>query len=387
MIRNIKIITAFSFTAMLFLGVAGSLIGAAARNIGLSPLQINLMLVSQNVGFMVSVLITGALADTYAKPRILFFGSLILAAAFLVFYMSGNFGLNLLIMFFIGIGIGTYEGSTDAMLLDIHTQREGLFINLNHFFVTFGSILITVYLIFLEMNWRTAVTQSGIVVILLAVLFFFTKVQAKAKHAESYINRMKIITRERLLIGFFIATIIIVGAEAGTVGNLTTFLMDLRGFTQLTSKFGLILFLVGMAIGRLILGFITPKHRISLFILGLLASSAVIYGLLYFLDLGTYTYLLIFLAGMSLSASLPLILTQAGITYPDMSGTVLGAIKVAIPIGGFVIPALIALLVRTTSFSFSLIVFPLSFLFAFVMLSWIMGKSIFNSEETVDLSP
>lgn len=382
MIKNIKIITASSFTAMLFLGVAGSLIGAAARNIGLSPFQINLMLVSQNVGFMVSVLITGALADTYAKPRILFWGSLILAAAFLFFYLFNSFGLNLLIMFFIGVGIGTYEGTTDAMLLDIHTHRQGLFINLNHFFVTFGSILITIYLIFLEMNWRNAVTQSGISVFLLAVLFVFIRVETKAKHAESYVKRMQMITREKLLVGFFIATIIIVGAEAGTVGNLTTYLMDLRGFNQVTSKFGLILFLVGMAIGRLILGYLTPKHKIPTFILGLLASSAVVYGLLYFLDLGVYTYLLIFLAGISLSAALPLILTQAGITYPDMSGTVLGAIKVAIPIGGFVIPGLIALLVRTTSFSFSLIVFPLSFLFAFGVLAWIMNSSTISAIET-----
>lgn len=130
---------------MLLLGVGATLIGAAARNIGLSPYEISLMLMVQNLGFMVSVMISGAFADTYSKPRILMVGSLILSAAFLTFYSTEWFNLNLAIMFMIGAGIGTYEGVTDAMLIDIHPKRGSMHININHFFVTFGSIVITVY--------------------------------------------------------------------------------------------------------------------------------------------------------------------------------------------------------------------------------------------------
>src|SRR4030043_122156 len=75
-----------------------------------------------------------------------------LAVSFLTFYLSDAYWINLVIMLFIGVGIGTYEGVTDAMLLDIHTKRVGLHININHLFVTLGSALIAIYLIFLEMN-------------------------------------------------------------------------------------------------------------------------------------------------------------------------------------------------------------------------------------------
>jgi hypothetical protein len=44
MIRNIKAITASCYVAMFFLGVSASLVGAAARNIGLSPYQIGLLI-------------------------------------------------------------------------------------------------------------------------------------------------------------------------------------------------------------------------------------------------------------------------------------------------------------------------------------------------------
>jgi MFS family permease len=78
MIQNINAITAASFLAMFFMGIYSSMIGAAARNIGLTPYQIGLMIAIQNLGFMVSVLVSGALADTYPKPRILMAGSIIL---------------------------------------------------------------------------------------------------------------------------------------------------------------------------------------------------------------------------------------------------------------------------------------------------------------------
>ena len=71
MIKNVSLITASSYISMLFLGVAGTLIGAASRNIGLSPFEIGLMIAIQNLGFMVSVLVSGALADTVEKPKLL----------------------------------------------------------------------------------------------------------------------------------------------------------------------------------------------------------------------------------------------------------------------------------------------------------------------------
>jgi FHS family glucose/mannose:H+ symporter-like MFS transporter len=367
MIKNLSAITASSYLSMLFLGVAGTLVGAAARNIGLSPFEIGLMITIQNIGFMLSVMVSGAMADSYPKPRILFIGSLILSAAFLTFYLTQIFNLNLFIMLMIGVGIGTYEGVTDAMLIDIHPQKESLHININHFFVTFGAILITIYLIFLQMDWRIAIVQSGLLVIVLALAFGLMKQQQNTKLTEPYLDRMKILTRDKVVIAFFITTALVVGVEAGTIGILTTYLMDLREFSQITSKIGLLVFLVGIAVGRLIMGYLSPRDKIYQILLGLFGSSIAVYSILYFFDINYLTYGVIFLAGLSISASLPLILTQAGLLYQDMAGTVLGSIKVAIPIGGIMIPFLMSILVRIANFETSLIIFPLCFLLGFLL--------------------
>ena len=81
----------------------------------------------------------------------------------------------MLVMFAIGAGIGTYEGVTDAMLLDVHRERQSYHINVNHFFVTLGSIIMVLYLTFLTVNWRNALTQSGVAVLLLALVFAFLR--------------------------------------------------------------------------------------------------------------------------------------------------------------------------------------------------------------------
>jgi len=368
MIRSVKAITASCYLSMFFLGVSASLIGAAARNIGLSPYEIGLLIAAQQVGFLLSVSVSGALSDTYQKPKILFAGSLILAFAFLTFYRSDLFWVNLVIMFLIGVGIATYEGVTDPLLLDIHTQRQGLHINVNHFFVTFGSIMITVYLLFLQMEWRRSVVQSGIVVLFLAAFFGLAKIDAKEKKAEPFLERLRVLKGERLLLALFAATAIAVGVEIGSISILTTFLMDLRGFDQVTSKFGLIIFLAGMATGRLVLGLFTQKRKMSYYILALFGLASFVYTGLFFLSLDGATYGAIFLAGISISALLPFMITLAGLLYSEMAGTVLGFIKVAAGIGGILLPLFMSLVARSVSFQASLFLFPLALLLAFLIL-------------------
>ena len=93
--------TGLSFGAMFFIGVGITVLGAAARNIGLTAYEIGVLQTIQNIGFMASVLVVGAMADSFSKPRLLLSGSLILAAAFFLFYRSPGLGLNAALMFFI----------------------------------------------------------------------------------------------------------------------------------------------------------------------------------------------------------------------------------------------------------------------------------------------
>ena len=93
--------------------------------------------------------------------------------------------------------------------------------------------------------------------------------------------------------------------------------------------------------------------------LGLMAS-VMISSVLFFFDFNILTYGGVFLAGLSISILIPLMLIKAGLIYHEMAGTVLGSIKVAIPIDGILLPFVLSLLVQFTSFGVSLFIFPLS---------------------------
>ncbi len=179
--KNVKVITATCYLSMLFLGVAISLVGAAARNIGLDAYQIGLLVAAQNVGFIASVFGTGTLSDTQSKPRILMVGSVILGLGLLSFYATELFWVNLLVMALIGVGTATYEGVTDPLLVDMHSERASAHITINHFFVNFGSALVTFYLIFLQADWRRSVVQAGLAVLVLALLYGLTRAEARRR--------------------------------------------------------------------------------------------------------------------------------------------------------------------------------------------------------------
>jgi len=358
MIIRRSAITGSAFAAMFFLGVALAIIGAAARNIGLSPYQIGLLIATQQLGFLLAVGVAGALADSSDKLKMLFTGSLVLAAAFLLFYLTERFWVNLLLMFGAGVGAGIYEGVTDALLLDIQERHQSRYISLNHFFVTLGSGLVTLYLIFLRLHWRWSMVQSGVAVLALAVFFALAKVERPSRPVENIRRRYAGLPHKRILILLFAATVLAVGVELGTVGYLTTFLMELRGFSQTTSKIGLVLFLAGIAGGRLSIGMLVRNHQLRQYITVLFGFSAFLFSALYFMEMGEFTYLVIFCTGAAVSAIAPLLIALAGLTYPEASGAVIGLIKIAIPAGGILLPLVMSILAREYSMQVSLTAFP-----------------------------
>ncbi|HJS30177.1 MAG TPA: MFS transporter, partial [Anaerolineales bacterium] len=240
-------------------------------------------------------------------------------------------------------------------------------INLNHFFVTFGSIVIVVYLTYLQMDWREAVTQSAGVVLLLAIYFLAARLRPHDS-GDRYLDRIKILARERAVIALFLLSVLVVGVEAASIGILTTYLMDFHGFTQLTSKIALTVYLVGVAAGRIAIGLFARQDRIYTLLAALLALAIFTFSALFFVGLGDLTLAAVFLAGLATSALLPLVLSLASLLFPATAGTVMGTIKIAIPLGGIVIPFVMSLVSSSLSFQASLLVFPIALLLGLILI-------------------
>ncbi len=370
MIRHSGVLTVSSYLSMFFLGVGTAIIGAASGSIGHTPYQTGLLISVQNIGFIVSVLVSGTLADSSDKARLMSGGSLLLAVSFFFYYMWPAYALNLVIMLFIGGGIGTYEGVADAMLLSLHQKRQGLHISINHFFVTFGALGITLYLIFLQMDWRRSMVQSAVLVGGLAVVFFVSQAGTGTRESQPFSQRVRFLRTQGVLAIFLLLATFGVGIELGLTGLLPGFLRSLRGYELVPSNIGLVTFLGGIAAGRLMLGLLTGRMHLLNMIRLLFAAAAVCSFVLFFVTLPPgWTVVFLILTGLSISSLLPLLITLTGTMYRSLSGSALGILKLAVPIGGIVVPLIVSILSRWTSFQIALGIFPLLQALGFIVLA------------------
>lgn len=368
MIKSPRALTYSSYAAMLFLGIVDALIGSAARQIGLSAAQIGLIIAIQYVGFGLGVLASGSLADTLPKPRILMAGSLILALACLAFYRVPVFWVNCLVMFFAGLGVGSYEGVTDTMLVELHPDQAASYININHFWAAVGKTGLAVYLLYLALNWRASVTQSGAAVLALAVVFGLSHLPLRRDTQNSFSDRVRVLSRDWTVALLFGVSVLAVGAEACSIGIMTTFLVELRGFSTGQAQLALIAYTGSMGAGRLLVGLLVRSGRVMAWTIGLFTAGVPVFLLLAFANVGLLTWPLIIAAGLGLSACLPLVLSIGGARFPEMAGTVLGALKVGIPIGGILLPFVLSLVSSGAGLGVAMGILPLTFLIALILL-------------------
>ncbi len=359
-VRKVSL-TGSSFASMFLLGVGLAVIGAAAPAIGLRAAQVSVLLTVQNAGFVASVLLFGYLSDVRSKTRILALAATIVAVTYFSLYRSPSFLLNAFIMMGIGIGLGGIEAVTDPMLFEMHTRRRALAISVNHLFVTLGSLIITVYLMFLQLDWRQSMEQAAVAAAVLAVIFALSYVAPREQSRRlTPRERLGIVGREPKVAVMFAAMICGYGMQVATIGLVPTFLIDYRGFDPVPANLGLAIFIGGIAVGRVLIASLTREERMIRNLRLLFAGATVCMALIYFVDIGMFVYPLLFVAGLMISSLLPLIVTYTGLAFPAMTGTAIAAVKVAIPAGGLVIPFIMSIVAETINEPVSLVVPALS---------------------------
>lgn len=160
------------------------------------------------------------------------------------------------------------------------------------------------------------------------------------------------------------------GIELGLTGLLPGFLREVRGYGLDPSNGGLVVFLGGIAAGRVLLGVLTSRLPLLLMVRWLFAAAAVFSSVLLFVPLPVGgTIVLLALTGVGVSSLLPLLITLTGTLYREMSGTALGIVKLAIPLGGIVIPFVVSILTLWASFQLALAIFPLLAVAGFLALA------------------
>ena len=365
---------------MFFLGVGVAIVGATARAVGLTPSEIGYLIAAQNVGFGIAVLVGGVLADRYRKPVILAAGLVMLGASFALLYRSPLFVVNLAIMLLMGLGMGSVEAVTDAWLLELHTRNESRLVTINHFFVSVGSVVITLYLMAMQLDWERSLVQVTVVLGVLAILVAFLRPSGR-EQADATAPGESLrsasgergptfarIVRDPGMLLLFLGAMGSIGVGIGSGGVMTTFAAELRGVATGRAQGVLAFFLVGLAAGRIAVGVLDRGRRPARTAIVAATAAFVASSLLYFVPLPDVTLEPIaFTLGLTVAPLLPITIALAGLRYRRVAGTAMGVVKLAIPVGGIVVPGLLGLLADALSFQSSLVLLPVSALIVLVV--------------------
>ncbi|HKJ86789.1 MAG TPA: MFS transporter, partial [Spirochaetia bacterium] len=360
-ITSPRVATGSSFLSMFFLGVGVAIVGATARAVGLSPAEIGYLIAAQNVGFGIAVVVGGALSDLYRKPVILTIGLVLLAISFALLYRSESLAVNLAVMLLMGSGMGAAEAVTDALLLEMHTRNESGLVTINHFFVSIGSVVITLYLMALELDWSASLSQVAVVLAALAVLVAFLRPPGHVGNASSGGQIFRELTGDWGIALLFLSGVGAIGLGVGSAGVITTFATELRSLDASRAQVILAVFLVGLAVGRILVGLL-GKGRSPGRMATIAASGALIFSVAFYLIPLPAAALLPLAGAMGLTVAplLPLTIATAGLRYRHIAGSAMGLVKLSIPIGGIVIPGLIGIISDLGSFRAALYLFPAS---------------------------
>lgn len=291
----------------------------------------------QYLGFLIATMITGIIADRFGLKSVL-----VIAGICLLIGVSGysTFQTAFLLsasLFVIGLGLGAFELGPNAIIVEIHPQRKGLFLNLMSVLHGLGSLIAPLFaswLFTLNVSWQ-AIYRWDLLLIALFIFIVFL-LRFPKSHGKSQIDFRHIpnFAFKGNLPIFYVAIALYVAAEIGIASWLVAYLQDIRNISITSSNQALSLFFATLMIGRLIGSFFV--HQLG-YIRSILFAGI---GSFIVLTIGILTNLNIFLSitGFFFSIIFPTITAVVSDEVHENVNTILGVLFTAAGVGATIGP-------------------------------------------------
>jgi len=295
------------------------------------------------LGFLIATLITGILADRFGLKSVI-----ILAGVFLGIGVGGySFFQSAILLsgslFILGLGLGALELGPNAIIVSLHHERKGLYLNLMAVLHGLGSLIAPLFagwLLSLSISWRVIYRWDILLIALFVFIFIFLRFPKAEEKTQLDFRHVPQIAFKGQLPWYYVIITFYVAAEIGLVSWLVAFLQEIRSVSVTSSNQSLSIFFAMMMIGRLIGGFFV--HRIGylrsilfMAIGGILCFTAGLFGPKEFSFLLPVT-------GFFFSIIFPTITAAVSDTHTENANTILGVLFTFAGLGGLIGPWLIA---------------------------------------------
>ena len=263
------LLTASCFLAFFAFGFIDNLKGPVLpellRSEHLSLGQGGTILLGAYIGFIVATLVTGVIADVVGNRQVLLLAGICLCFGLIGVRFSSSFTNLILMLSVVGLGLGAIEVGANGLIVELHPDNPGRYLNLLATFHGTGSFLVPLYvawLISLDVAWQNIFLS----VVLLSGILTIAFVVAPNCEVARLPTRSGWNGRELFRIGFsgqmgwyYLLISLYVAVELGLAAWLMEYLQQVRGQTVAQSSFYLSGFFVMIMLGRFFGSFVVER--------------------------------------------------------------------------------------------------------------------------------
>lgn len=263
------LLTASCFLAFFAFGFIDNLKGPVLpellRSEHLSLGQGGTILLGAYIGFIVATLVTGVIADVVGNRQVLLLAGICLCFGLIGVRFSSSFTNLILMLSVVGLGLGAIEVGANGLIVELHPDNPGRYLNLLATFHGTGSFLVPLYvawLISLGVAWQNIFLS----VVLLSGILTIAFVVAPNCDVARLPTRSGWNGRELFRIGFsgqmgwyYLLISSYVAVELGLAAWLMEYLQQVRGQTVAQSSFYLSGFFVMIMLGRFFGSFVVER--------------------------------------------------------------------------------------------------------------------------------
>jgi MFS transporter, FHS family, Na+ dependent glucose transporter 1 len=322
------------------ISLLGPLLPFLAEKVHVSIGQMGFAFTAQNLGYMLGSVGGSWLYDRFKSHTLMVLSISLMVVMGLIVPLMGTFYALLMVLFWLGLGLGMLDVGANLSLVWIFQSRVGPFMNALHFAFGVGAIL-TPLILSTVMGWTggSLTWAIWVLVILFFPGFMMLLTHPSPEHVLKNENQRETTSNTYGLVALLILLIFFcVGVQIGFGGWIFTYVSEL-GITDLrTASLMTSIFWGALTLGRLIAIPVSKKVSLASMLLFNLCLLVVVLGLiliwprhLWMLWVGS--------AGMGLATSLlfPTILSFAE-SKLSMTGGVTGLFFLGSGLGMMVLP-------------------------------------------------
>ncbi len=360
----------------------GPLLPEMVRSGQLDYSQVGSMMFASYMGFIAATLGSGALADRISHRAVLWIAGWCVLTGLAGIALTSSLVALVVCMTVMGLGLGAIELGANGLMIQLHSEDRGRYLNLLSVFHGCGSLIVPLaaaQLIDSSWSWQSIYATCSLMSLPLILMFWPVRAAESSSPADKSDPEQPTSSPHWLSIGFtptmwcyygliaaYVATELSIGAW------MMEYLQKQHEFTVDGSSRYLSAFFVMLMLGRLLGAWIVERVNYLLAVGVALVATGLCIAAGLLIDRRLVFFLPV--SGLCMSIVFPTVTASVSRLHPTNSGTIIGLLFAFSGLGGAVGPWLVGLVSQSNGLQNGLCLTLVFDVLAIVALLWIRQK-------------